>query len=82
MVNKKRAKIRGSPPTLVTKSPSGEDKTVESSRFIRLLGGNLQEDLTRRGQLELGKKLLLPGLRTKIGALKMLVKNIPEERSS
>ena len=37
----------------------------------------MQDDLTWRGHLELGEKSLLPILRSKIGALKLLSRNIP-----
>ena len=67
-------RMDSSPRTLVTKLPNGEDKIIESSRIIRLLVGNLQEDLTWRG-----KKSLLPALRSKIGALKLVGKNLSEE---
>ena len=79
MVRQRRNVTDGSPPTLVTKLPNGDDKIIQSSRFTRLLGGNIQDDLTWRGQLELGKKALLPILRTKIGALKIIARNVPEK---
>ena len=78
MVKQKTTRTPGDPPTLLTTLPNGEDKTIIASRFNRLLGGNFQDNLLWRGQLELGKKALLPILRTKIGALKLIARNIPQ----
>lgn len=76
MVKQKRTRTPGEPLVLMTSLPNGENKVIEVSRFNRLLGGNLQYNLTWRGHLELGKKALLPILRTKIGALKLIAKNV------
>ena len=74
MVKQKKIRVSGEPPTLVT-----QNKRIETSRFIRLLGGNIQDDLTWRGHLELGQKSLLPAMRSKIGALKLIGRNIGEK---
>ena len=79
MVNKKRAKIKGDPPKLETTLPNGDNKTIHHSKYIRLLEGNLQNDMTWRGHIEMGKKALLPSVRSKLGGLKLLAKQIPEK---
>ena len=63
MVKQKWSRLAGSSPSLATRQPNGQVKTIECSRFIRLLGGNLQDDQTWRGHLELSNKCLLPALR-------------------
>ena len=53
MVRQKRARQQGSPPSLNVELKDGTEKVIGQSRFCRLLGGNIQEDLTWRGHLEL-----------------------------
>ena len=77
MVKQKRSKINGQPPILRTTGRNGETKDIVSTKFARILGGNLQDDLSWKCQLETGKKALLPCLRTKIGALRLIARNIP-----
>ena len=79
MVKQKRARMGGIPPFLLTTGTNGEVKRVDVSRYTRILGGNLQDDLSWKYQLETGKKALLPCLRMKIGALKLIAKNIPKK---
>ena len=77
MVRQKRCKTGGTAPTLQVLDDKGEEKTIESGSETRLLGGNFSQDLTWRKHFETGEKALLPDLRSKIGALKYVSKNIP-----
>ena len=71
--------MKSSPPTLETIGPDGKDKVIKCTKFTKLLGGILQEDLTWRGHIDLGDKSLLPTLRKKLGGLKIISRQISKE---
>ena len=79
MTHQKRSKIGGVPPSLVVKNPDGTDKVINPGRHMRLLGGNLQQNLSWQAHLEVGDKPLLPDLRKKLGALRHLGPGVPRQ---
>ena len=77
MVHQKRPRIKGSPPVINTTDESGEDKSIEAEDNIRILGINLQQNLTWNAQLESENKALLPSFRKQLGQLKHIGSEIP-----
>ena len=77
MVPQKRAKIKGTPPKLETIGLEGEHKTIQAKFYTRILGYNLQNNLSMKAHMETGEKNLLGDLRRKLGALKHLGKQLP-----
>ena len=77
MTRQKRVRMSGSPPQLTVLKPDGVLKIITASESIRLLGANIQRDLSWKSHLEEGEKAILPALRSTIGALKFISKNIP-----
>ena len=51
---------------------------IDDSREFRILGANLQQNITWRKHLETGIKSTLPSIRKQIGSLKQLGGQIPE----
>ena len=78
MIQQKRAKTRGNPPDLIVRNNVGQLETVSDRKYCRILGMNLQNNMTLNDHLETGKKSLLPSLRKNLGALKNLGKQIPQ----
>ena len=80
MIKQKKGKTLGSPPHLIVPDPKkpGEMVRIEDSRDFRILGANLQQNITWRQHLESGTKSTLPSIRRQIGALKQLGGQIPE----
>ena len=77
MIGQKRGENPGPPPSLlVTKSP-GVTKLILDSKYTRILGGNIQNNLGWSAHLEGGEKALLPGVRKQLGHLKHIGKLIP-----
>ena len=77
MIGQKCGKTPGSPPNLlVTKAP-GVTKLVTNSDYTRILGGNVQNNLSWFAHLESGEKALLPGVRKQLGHLRHLGRLIP-----
>ena len=56
MVPQKRAKQRGSPPQLETKNQKGEREIVRASEYTRILGFNLQDNLSLKAHICTGEK--------------------------
>ena len=77
MTHQKRSRIGGVPPSLVVQN--GTNKIITPGRHMRLLGGNLQENLSWQAHLEAGDKPLLPDLRSKLGALRHLGPGVPRQ---
>ena len=77
MIKQKRGRIVGTPPNLNVQDKPGTYKTIENSPYSRVLGANLQGNLSWYTHLESGKKALLPIVRKQIGRLKLLGKMIP-----
>ena len=79
MVRQKQTRILGNPPQLSITKPDGSLKVITAAVSCRLLGANLNEDMTWRHHLELGEKALLPAVRLLNGALKHIAGNIPKK---
>ena len=77
MSKQKRNWVRGTPPQLSVRNPDGSNKIIHAKKNIRLLGGNLQDNLSWQAHLETGEKPLLPELRKKLGALRHLGPGVP-----
>ena len=75
MTHQKRAKLRGVPPELTVRERIGDawtDKHIVDNKTPRILGLNLQNNLSWDGHLTSGKKPLLPSVRRQIGMLSRL----------
>ena len=68
----------GTPPRLKVQDEKGKDKWIVDSSHLRVLGGNLQANLTWESHLESGLKALLPGVRQQLGRLRFLGTLIPK----
>ena len=77
MVRQKRTRITGLPPQLSVVKPDGTLKIILAKEHCRLLGVNLNRDATWNHQLELGEKPLLKVLRSVLGTLTHISKNLP-----
>ena len=77
MVRQKRHWTDGEPPHLEVTTPQGELKTIRSADHCRLLGANIYKNMSWSAQLETGKKASLKNIRSIIGSLKHISKNIP-----
>ena len=72
MLPQKRVNTLGTPPYMDIVTEAGENKTITDSGQFRILGINLQGNLTWLAHLETGHKALLPSLRKQLGALQHL----------
>ena len=77
MIQQKRAKTTGEPPTLTVLDNQGNMEIVRDSESCRILGMNIEKDMIFKSHLESGEKALLPSLRRNLGALKSLGRQIP-----
>ena len=77
MVRQKCCKLPKNPPKLEVLNREQEIETVMDPESCRILGLNLQKDLSWNSHLESGKKPLLPSLRRTIGQLRNLGRKIP-----
>ena len=77
MLKQKRGRLHGHPPELEVTNDRGEPETVKVKGNIRILGMNVEKDLTWNAHLETGMKPLLPGIRKNLGALRSLGKTLP-----
>ena len=77
MVAQKRAKTRGFPPKLVTRSNTGENKLVIAERQTRILGCEIPDNLTWKPHIISGSKPLIKDLRKTLGGLKHLSRQLP-----
>ena len=76
MVRQKRTKIVSQPPELKIETIEGE-KLIRSQKSERLLGLNMQDNLSWKAHLEIGDKPLIPTIRRRLGALRHLGTQIP-----
>ena len=79
MIHQKKSKTPGDPPSLLVRKQSGEDKEIKDSSYTRVLGANLQSNLTWNTHLEVGNKALLPSVRQQLGRLRHLGNLIPRK---
>ena len=71
MNKQKRGRVKGEPLKLEVKDKDSNDVTLAARNGVRLLGINLEHNLTWAAHLELGEeKNLLPQLRKKLGVLR------------
>ena len=78
MVPQKRARLRGHSPSIEITNKKGELETIAAGRYTRILGFNIQDNLSLQAHMETGEKNLLGDLRKKLGALKHLGKQLPK----
>ena len=78
MIQQKRTRTPGEPPSLTVMSNQGNIETIHDSKYCRVLGLNLQNNMTLNSHLETGSKSLLPSLRKNLGALRSLGEKIPQ----
>ena len=76
-MKQKRVHIKGVQPSLTVENEKGELKEIKPEIYIRLLGVNLEENLSWNAHLLSGQKSLLPDLRKQLGSLKFISKEIP-----
>ena len=79
MVRQKRARLSGLPPQLSVQKPDGSLKVILAKESCRLLGVNLNRDATWNHQLELGEKPLVKVLRSVLGVLTHISRNLPQK---
>ena len=75
MTHQKRSKSRGIPPELTVRERLGDlwtNKHIVDTKTPRILGLNLQNNLSWDGHLSSGKKPLLPSIKKQIGILSRL----------
>ena len=79
MLKQKRCRMDNRTPTLNVTDDRGQPKEIKVSEYCRLLGGNFSNNLEWKSQLESGEKSVLPGVRSKLGALRHVADEIPEK---
>ena len=77
MIQQKKAKTPGTPPELNVMNNQGNIEVVKNKTTCRILGMNVQHNMTMNDHLETGTKSLLPCLRRSLGALKSLGRKVP-----
>ena len=76
MISQKRVRTPGLPPSIVVRD--GQiDKTVVDKGFTRILGANIERNMSWQSHLETGPKSLLPAVRRQLGHLSHIGKLIP-----
>ena len=71
--------MTGPPPHLEVETDTGEMKTIWDSGECRILGINIQANMTWISHLERGKKALLPSIRRQLGALQQMGSKLPRK---
>ena len=79
MICQKRAKITGQPPIMQVLDKTGKETTLKALEHTRILGMNIQRNLTWGAHLETGERALLPELRRKLGGLNHLSHHLPRK---
>ena len=77
MIKQKNCKLPREPPKLTVINSRQQTKVITDSGNCRILGMNIQGNLTWNSHLETGVKPLLPTLRKNLGLLKSLGKKLP-----
>ena len=77
MIAQKRGKTKGEPPQLTVLNSSQQAELISDSSSCRVLGMNIQNNLTWKAHLETGTKSLLPSLRKSLGMLNNLGRKLP-----
>ena len=63
MVYQKHTRITGPPPQLTVKAPNGENKIINATEHIRLLGMNINQNLSWNSHLISGERAVIPYLK-------------------
>ena len=77
MIPQKRTRTQGLPPNLVVNDGT-EVKQVKDKSYTRILGANIQSNMSWQAHMETGKKAMLPGVRKQLGLLKHISKLVPK----
>ena len=77
MVKQKRARLVSEPPEIKVVTVEGV-KTIKSNKSERLLGINLQDDISWKSHLQTGEKPLISTLCKRLGALRHLGTQVPK----
>ena len=78
MVRQKRVRLPGFPPQLAVQNNDGTLKVITAKESCRLLGANLDRDVTWAHHLETGEKPLYTSLRSTLGILSHLARYLPQ----
>ena len=80
MTRQKRVRLQDNPPPQLTVTTLQVIlKNIQTSDHCRLLGANIDKDMSWKSHLTTGPKALIPALRTKIGALQHFAKYLPKQ---
>ena len=79
MVHQKRAKVECNPTVFTVINQDNEVVDIDNQVHTRILGINMNQDLSWRSHFELGEKPLLPTLRKRLGAITHLGNTIPRK---
>ena len=77
MVKQKKCKTPGSPPSLNVRTSTTTYKEIKDKGHCKILGAQLQANLTWNIHLEKGDKALFPAIRKTLGAIQYLGRKIP-----
>ena len=77
MIPQKKARQKEETPTLRERENDGSEKLIKSKKECRILGGNMQENMSWGAHLDWGEEALLTTARQKLGVLKHLGKTLP-----
>ena len=77
MIPQKKGKTPGEPPSLQVEAEPGRMKDIVDVGRCRILGVNIQSNMTWLAHLESGEKAILPRVRRQLGALVHQGKKIP-----
>ena len=77
MIKQKRGRMAGTPPELKITLEDNTEKIIRDEKFCKILGLQIQDNLTWQVHLEAERKALLPEVRKIIGTLKNLGRRIP-----
>ena len=79
MIPQKKGKLNGSPPHLIVNTREGEMKRIVDSKYFRVLGTNLKQNMSWDGHLEKGPKSVMPAVRKQFGILKLMSNFLPRK---
>ena len=74
MLQQKKGKTLGEPPSLLVEKAPGNFKLVKDTETSRILGANVQQNMLWSAHLETGPKAMFPQVRRVLGRLKHLGK--------
>ena len=80
MIKQKKGRTGGEPPHLIVENPEkpGETMKISDAKNFRLLGANLQQNMSWKQHLETVKKAVLPSIRKQLGSFKQLGNQLPK----